>query len=71
MGSVRGDAGFSVSKSLVWTLFLAGIIAAGIGIVQLFVELAVLGLIVAVSAGLVLLQRRSVANSDAERAPTI
>lgn len=71
MGSRRNDGGFSVTKSLVWTLLLAGLVAAGIGIVQLFTELAVLGLIVAACAGLVLLQRRSGASAEAERARII
>ncbi|TSE01859.1 hypothetical protein FOS14_00205 [Skermania sp. ID1734] len=49
----------TVSKSLWWVAFLAGLVNAGLGIADLHVGLTVFGLIVASTAGLVLLKIRA------------
>ena len=47
------------TKSISWSVFVAGLVVTTIGIVQLRTEIAVLGLILAATTGLVLLWMRA------------
>ena len=49
----------SRNKSICWSTFIVGLVVATLGVMALRAELAVLGLIVASTAGLVLLKIRA------------
>lgn len=49
----------SLARAIAWLIFLGGVVGAGLGIAGLHVEIAVAGLILACTAGLVLLKLRA------------
>ena len=49
----------ALGKRAVWIAFVLGLIGSGVGIVELHVQMAVFGLIVASISGLLLLKRRA------------
>ena len=59
----------SRTKSICWSAFIVGLVVASLGVMELRAELAVLGLIVASTSGLVLLKLRAEALGRLE-APT-
>ncbi len=49
----------SLARAIAWLIFVGGLVGAGLGIAGLHVEIAVAGLILACTAGLVLLKLRA------------
>lgn len=49
----------SLARAIAWLIFLGGVVGAGLGIAGLQVEITVAGLILACTAGLVLLKLRA------------
>ncbi|MFI6868695.1 hypothetical protein [Nocardia sp. NPDC050406] len=49
----------TLARATAWLIFLGGLVGAGLGIAGLHVEIAVAGLILACTAGLVLLKLRA------------
>lgn len=59
--------GSATFKSFLWSLFIIGLVGAGIGVSALHVEWTVASLIVASVSGLVLLRIRADAHPELER----
>ncbi|WP_157573764.1 hypothetical protein [Nocardia jejuensis] len=49
----------TLTRSVAWLIFLGGVVGATLGIAELHVEITVAGLILACTAGLVLLKLRA------------
>ena len=55
-----------IARTTAWLIFLGGLVGAGLGIAGLHVEITVVGLILACTAGLVLLKLRAGYANSAE-----
>ncbi|WP_278263299.1 hypothetical protein [Nocardia sp. AG03] len=60
LSSASGTRGFAVvARVLGWLFFVGGLVGAGLGLAGLHVEITVAGLILACTAGLILLKLRT------------